>query len=99
MRYTFDWDPIKARENLRKHRVSFERAAELFLDPLAVSIIDQEHSESEERWVTIGRDTRGRTLVLVHAFEPVSAVEWKVRAISAREATRHEIKQYEENEP
>jgi hypothetical protein len=99
LRYTFEWDPIKAKENLRKHRVSFEQAAELFLDPLAVSIIDEEHSETEERWVTIGRDTRGKTLILVHTFAPLSAVEWKVRVISARKATRHETRQYEENEP
>lgn len=49
LRYTFEWDPIKAKENLRKHRISFDRAAEVFLDPLAVSIVDEEHSEQEER--------------------------------------------------
>jgi uncharacterized DUF497 family protein len=59
LRYTFEWDQVKARENLRKHRISFDRAAEVFLDPLAVSIFDEEHSEMEERWVTIGRDPRG----------------------------------------
>lgn len=54
MRYTFEWDPRKAKENLRKHRVSFDRAAELFRDPVAISLADEEHSETEERWVTIG---------------------------------------------
>ena len=49
MRYTFEWDPTKAKENLRKHRISFDRAAEVILDPLAVSIFDEEHSEHEER--------------------------------------------------
>ena len=39
LRYTFEWDPIKASENLRKHRISFDRAAEVFLDPLAISIV------------------------------------------------------------
>ena len=48
MRYTFEWDPVKAKENLRKHGTSFEDAAELFLDPFAVSILDEEHSEEEE---------------------------------------------------
>lgn len=47
MRYTFEWDPIKAKQNLRKHRNSFDRAAEGFRVPLAVSIIDDEHSELE----------------------------------------------------
>ena len=75
MRYTFEWDPVKAKENLRKHGISFECAAELFLDPLAVSLFDQEHSEAEERWVTMGRDGSGRVLVLVHTFSEVSAEE------------------------
>lgn len=98
MRYTFEWDPIKAKENLRRHRVSFERAAELFLDPLAVSIFDQEHSGEEERWVTIGRDSRGRALVVVHTFSEVSPEEWKIRIISARKPTGREARQYEETE-
>ena len=95
MRYTFQWDPAKAKQNLRKHGITFEWAAELFLDPLAVSIFDQEHSEAQERWVTIGRDSRGRLLVLVHTFSGVSAQEWKVRIISARRATKREARQYE----
>jgi hypothetical protein len=41
LRYTFEWDPIKAKGNLRKHRISFDRAAEVFLDPLAISIFDE----------------------------------------------------------
>jgi len=46
MRYEFDWDPVKARQNLQKHRASFERAARIFLDPFAISIFDEKHSES-----------------------------------------------------
>jgi uncharacterized protein len=95
LRYTFEWDPVKARENLRKHRISFDRAAEVFLDPLAVSIFDEEHSEMEERWVTIGRDRRGRLLVLAHTFLELSQQEWKARIISARKATKRETGQYE----
>jgi hypothetical protein len=96
LRYTFEWDPIKAKENLRKHRISFDRAAEVILDPLAVSIIDQEHSEDEERWVSLGKDRRGRVLILVHTFLEVSAEECRVRIISARKASKREMKQYEE---
>lgn len=95
MRYTFEWDPVKAKQNLRKHGISFEWAAELFLDPLAVSVFDEEHSKAEERWVTIGRDSRGRVVVLVHTFSRVSAEEWKVRVISARKANKREVRQYE----
>ena len=99
LRYTFQWDPVKAKENLRKHGISFERAAELFLDPLAASIFDEEHSEAEERWVSIGRDSHGRIVVLVHTFSEVSAEEWQVRIISARKATKREARQYEGIEP
>ena len=97
MRYTFEWNPFKAGSNLRKHRISFDRAAEVVLDPLAVSVLDVEHGEDEERWVTIGKDKRGSVLTLVHTFSEVSAQECRVRIISARRATKREIKQYEEN--
>ncbi len=96
MRYTFEWDPVKAKGNLRKHGVSFDRAAEVILDPRAVSIFDEEHSKDEERWVTLGRDSRGIVLVLIHTFLEVSPKECKIRMISARKATKREIKQYEE---
>ena len=76
LRYTFEWDPIKARENLRKHRVSFDRAAEVLLDPLAISIVDEEHGEHEEQWVSLGRDRRGSLLILIHTFLEVSAGEY-----------------------
>ena len=99
MRYTFEWDPPKAKANLRKHGIRFERAAELFLDPLAISIVDEEHSEEDERWVTIGRDNRGIVLVVVHTFTEVSAEEWKIRIISTRKATKKEVRQYEGFEP
>ena len=96
MRYTFEWDAIKAKQNLRKHGVSFDRAAELFRDPLAISIFDEEHSEAEERWVTIGRDSRGLILVAMHTFSDASAHECTVRMISTRKATKREAKSYEE---
>jgi uncharacterized DUF497 family protein len=48
LRYTLEWDPVKAKQNLRKHGITSEWAAELFLDRLAVSIFDQEHSETQE---------------------------------------------------
>ncbi len=96
MRYNLEWDPIKAKENLRKHRISFDRAGEVILDPLAVSIRDEEHSEDEERWVSIGKDRRGSVMVLIHTFLEVSAEECRVRIISARKANKRETKLYEE---
>jgi len=76
--------------------VSFERAAEIFLDPSAISILDQEHSDQEERWVTLGKDSNGIALVIVHTFREISVNQWNIRIISARKATRREKKQYEE---
>lgn len=96
MRYTFEWDPNKAKLNVQNHKVSFERAAEVFLDPLAVSIFDEKHSDEEERWITIGKDKREVVLVIVHTFREVGAAEWLIRIISAWKATTKEIKQYEE---
>jgi len=99
LRYTLEWDPVKTKENLRKHRVSFDRAAEVILDPLAVSIFDEEHSEHEERWVSIGKDRRGSLLILIHTFLEVSPEECRIRIISARKANKRETKQYEETQP
>ncbi len=69
------------------------------LDPLAVSIPDEEHSEDEERWVSIGRDRHGSVLVLIHTFSEVGAEECRIRIISARKANKRETRQYEENQP
>ncbi|MFN8453267.1 MAG: BrnT family toxin [Anaerolineae bacterium] len=96
MRYTFEWDPHKAKLNVRNHKISFERAAEVFLDPLAIAIFDEEHSDEEERWITLGKDSREVVLVVVHTFREVAAEEWLIRVISAWKATKNEIKQYEE---
>ena len=58
--YEFEWDWVKAQSNLKKHGVGFGRAATVLLDPLALTIPDDEHSETEARWITIGRDTTDR---------------------------------------
>lgn len=52
MRYYFEWDPAKGNVNIQKHKVSFQRAAEVFKDPHAISIFDEEHSQEEDRWIT-----------------------------------------------
>jgi uncharacterized DUF497 family protein len=95
--YVFDWDPRKAALNLRRHRVGFERAATIFVDPRTVSIPDEEHSEEEEHWVTIGLDISGNVLVVVHTFEELDSAGCRIRLISARKATKKEAKQYESN--
>ena len=96
MFYNFEWDPHKAQRNLQKHRISFERAAQVFLDPTALSIPDEEHSLREERWITMAKDSQGIVLVVVHTFQKGGEKERIIRLISARKATKQELKQYEE---
>lgn len=94
--YHFEWDTAKARTNLTKHGVSFRLATAVFRDPLALTTFDDEHSEDEERWVTLGRTENGQYLVVIHTFSQVSAAEIHIRIVSAREADRQEIRDYEE---
>ena len=48
------WDPVKARRNRGKHGVTFALAATVLDDPLALSVPDEDHSATEERWLTLG---------------------------------------------
>ena len=96
MHYRFDWDPAKEAQNVRKHKISFRRAAMTFRDPNHLSIYDEEHSETEERWVTIGLDSAGILRVVVHTFEQVDEGLCEIRIISARKATNWEAEQYRE---
>ena len=92
--FEFEWHPGKGASNLRKHGVSFELAATVFSDPLAISMPDEEHSESEERWVTMGEVRTGQLIVVCHTFHRCEDA-WKVRIISARPATRNERQVFE----
>ncbi|KAF0099086.1 MAG: hypothetical protein FD187_2988 [bacterium] len=86
----FEWDSAKAQSNLTKHGVSFEEAASVFSDPLALSFPDPDHSSGEKRWVTFGVTCSDRLLVVAHAERGRA-----IRIISARKATRHERGIYE----
>jgi uncharacterized DUF497 family protein len=92
------WDSVKAQSNLAKHGVSFAQAATVLLDPLALAVFDSVHSESEERWFTLGSSAEGKLLAVAHTYRPTGPASVHVRIISAREATRREREQYE-NEP
>jgi uncharacterized DUF497 family protein len=92
-RYQFEWDPTKARRNVRKHGIALERAATVFLDPAALSEFDAQHSEREERWVTMGVDMAGVVLVVCHTYHEAAAGAM-IRLISARKATKREARQY-----
>ena len=90
MQYNFEWDPAKAKENLRSHGVSFERASQVFLDPFMISIYDEEHSEEEDRWLTLGKDKSEVILVVCHTFREVGPETSNIRLISARRAAKKE---------
>jgi uncharacterized DUF497 family protein len=94
--YEFEWDPVKAQANFKKHGLDFERAATVFLDPLALTIPDEEHSETEARWITLGKDATGQYVLVVHMFEPLTAGRGRMRLISARRPTKVEVHNYEE---
>ncbi len=86
------WDPVKAVENLRWHRVRFEEAGEVLRDPFALTREDPRHDE--QRFVTLGATRIGQLLVVVYAYEGDEAIQ----LISAREASRAERRHYV-NEP
>lgn len=92
------WDDLKAQSNLGKHGVTFAQAATVMLDPLALTVYDEAHSETEERWFTLGQSSEGRLLAIAHTYHMLNANTARIRLISAREATRQERRQYE-NEP
>jgi uncharacterized protein len=94
--YEFEWDSAKAIANRNKHGVDFERAAEIFRDPLAVTIPDDEHSETEVRWITMGRDVSGRYILLVHTYQQLTDLSAHIRLISTRWPTHGEVRVYEE---
>ena len=96
MQYRFAWDPAKEAKNIRKHGVNFRQAATVFRDPNQITIYDEEHSEKENRWITLGLDERGILLVVVHNFRQVEEGVYELRIISSRKATAREQRQYRE---
>lgn len=88
---SYEWDPGKARANFAKHGVRFADAATVLEDDLALTMRDP-FSDDEERWITLGRDGRGRLLVVVYTWRGEN-----VRLLSARLATPREASQYEEH--
>lgn len=89
---SFEWDPVKAAMNRRKHGVSFEEAVTVFSDDRALLIADPDHSAVEDRFVLLGVSAALRALVVVHCYHEDQA---RIRLISARKATRSERAQYD----
>ena len=95
MQYNFEWDPKKARTNASKHGVTFEEATKVFNDPMAMTVFDEESSNDEDRWVTLGQINGQHYLVVVHTYRDEANERITIRMISARPATKNEIRQYE----
>ena len=89
----YEWDPKKADENLKQHKISFDEATSVFTDPFALTFNDPEHSVNEPRYITIGTSRTHRILFLSHADRG----EDHVRIISARSATPTEAHAYQES--
>jgi len=87
----FEWDPKKAESNEAKHGISFPDAASVFLDPIAWTFPDPDHSIGEERFITLGRALNGELIVVAH----VEYDDDRIRIISARRATKRERHDYE----
>ena len=90
----FEWDPEKAGANFRKHGVSFDEATTVFGDPLSVTILDPDHSSTEDRFIDLGMSHRARLIVVSYTERGR-----RIRIVSARLATRKERRTYEQRDP
>lgn len=89
----FHWDPNKNKVNVKKHKISFEEAKSVFFDENARVIPDPEHSTNEERFIILGLSMKLNLLIVVHTYKENDEL---IRIISARKATKSEIKYYYE---
>jgi uncharacterized DUF497 family protein len=94
--FQFEWDEVKADANARKHDVTFDLASTVFHDPNLLTVADLEHSETEERWFSVGCAGNGVVLSVVYLWSEADPAMIKVRLISARKATQAESRQYQE---
>ena len=85
----FQFDPTKAKSNLKKHNVSFADAEGIFYDPLAIHREDP-YIEGEDRWIAVGMGSASQILVVIYTFRGD-----EIRLISVRRATRREVQNYE----
>ena len=88
----FDWDGNKAEANLSKHGVSFDEAKTVFDDPLYIDFYDPDYSDEEDRYIIIGESQQRRLLIVSYTER-----DHKIRLISAREVTKREREDYEED--
>ena len=87
----FEWDPVKAASNAKKHKVTFEVARTVFYDDFAVQFFDGEHASDEDRFLLLGMSSDARLLLVCHCEREDGDV---IRIISARKATENEAPYY-----
>jgi uncharacterized protein len=92
----FEWDPVKNRANLQKHKVRFETARSIFDDEYTMSVRDRA-VEGEERWLTLGM-IDGVVLIVAHTWTAEEGGDETIRIISARKATPRERQAYAKNQ-
>jgi uncharacterized DUF497 family protein len=88
---SFEWDDKKAKSNLKKHDVSFEEAQSVFFDDQAIQFWDDNNTDNEDRFLMLGLSNKFRILLVVHCFRESEST---IRIISARKATKNEMKEY-----
>jgi hypothetical protein len=98
MELIFEWDVHKARENFKKHRVSFAEAKTIFNDPWLITFPDEHHSDDEERQISIGVSINHRILLVVHTEREEAEATIVIRLISCRKATMIERRTYEQSQ-
>jgi uncharacterized DUF497 family protein len=94
VQYYFEWDTQKAKLNEKKHKVTFEEVATIFIDPRSLTIFDEDHSQEEERWITMGISVSGRLIIVCHTCSEESEDTMMIHIFSARKATSFEKKEY-----
>jgi len=92
MSIVFEWHEEKAKKNSKKHKVSFLEAVTIFHDPFIATMPDPDHSIHEDRYIAIGRSTRGQLLVVMYTER-----DEKTRLISCRKSEPSERRIYEES--
>jgi len=85
----FQWDPAKAKTNVKKHGLEFADAVGVFDDPDTITM-EEPASQGEQRFLSIGLDILGRIIVVAYTYRGEG-----IHLISAREATKKEVRFYE----
>ncbi len=88
---TFEWDDKKANRNVKKHGVAFEEARSVFFDDQAIQFWDESNFKNKDRFLMLGLSNKLRIILVVHCFRESDST---IRIISARKATKNEMKEY-----